>query len=733
MALSKRNLTGLLKDKLPARHWLMLAFTAILFGLVAMFVDLKPVVGENFFFSSNDPMFQESAKIDRIFPSGSQIIISVASPSISSDRYLARLAELTEQLRSVETVTSVVSLADGPKNFQDAEKSPFWKRLLIADNGRSSNVIVFASNRDNRLLVRRLEAIVDKFDTKNFRIQIAGAPYVAEMIRRNLRHDFHTFSLTSVLLFGGAMWLLFRSSKLTVGMLATCASAVLTTLLVQSMFGEKIGILTANLGTIVFVIALSHLVYMTFNWQTLSRQGKEDAHGLGAKAWRMTLPASFWSMICASLGFGSLLMVPAKPLRELGVGGVLGTVVALLCAYVMYPPFLNWAGPKETRMVVAEAGSRFWGRKFVRTSITAVLVSAGLSFGAMRLNTDPSLLDYFKKGKEPRVGLAYVDRNGGSNPLTLVISAANGGKLDTKDEYEKMWELQDALEDHKGVGTVLSLPVLMAEGHRHAFAFLFSWNHLLNIMNEPKHERVAGTFVTKDRRLAAFYLRMIERGRTKPRVEVVDDLRTIVRRHGFKLALVGGVYELQGSLAKLVASSLATGLCWLMVFFTGVAWIVGRSLRVAAAMIFSLSLVPICMLGGIGLLRVPVDIISAPATNVCIGMAIDSMVHLVFSVKRAQRDGQRGWSAWVAGRKEQWRGIVYSDAIIAAGFSIFALSNFPPTQRFGLVVVAGTAVDILVNLFLLPLLAGAEWRTHPTKTPSAQSSGVRSSERISRG
>jgi len=35
------------------------------------------------------------------------------------------------------------------------------------------------------------------------------------------------------------------------------------------------------------------------------------------------------------------------------------------------------------------------------------------------------------------------------------------------------------------------------------------------------------------------------------------------------------------------------------------------------------------------------------------------------------------------------------------------LSNFPPTQRFGLVVLAGLIVDILANLFVLPLLAGA--------------------------
>src|SRR5205814_9620761 len=128
-------------------------------------------------------------------------------------------------------------------------------------------------------------------------------------------------------------------------------------------------------------------------------------------------------------------------------------------------------------------------------------------------------------------------------------------------------------------------------------------------------------------------------------------------------------------------------------------------------MFASLILVPLSMLGGIGWFHVPVDIISAPATNVCIGIAIDSMVHLVVGVRRAQRDGKKGWAAWVVGREEQWRGIVYSDVIFAAGFAIFVLSDFPPTQRIGLVVLAGCVGDILATLFVLLLLGGAEWRS----------------------
>jgi predicted RND superfamily exporter protein len=384
--------------------------------------------------------------------------------------------------------------------------------------------------------------------------------------------------------------------------------------------------------------------------------------------------------------------------------------VALICAYVMYPPFLRWAVPRKSKLVELEPSRVFWSRRFVLLSLGVILLSAGLGLGLKRVNTDPSLLDYFKPYQELRDGLEYVDREGGSNPLTLVVSAADGSKLKADAAYQKLWMLQGALENHKDVGTVISLPTLLAEGDRTPFSFFLSYETLMRIMEKPEHARIAKSFVNEDRMQAVFLIRMVETRRDQYRLEVVNDLRSIVRKHGFKPVLVGGIYQLQGQLSKLVASSLVTGLFSLNALFILIAWIVVRSIRGALAMIVSLSLVPLCMLGGIGWLQVPMDVISAPATNVCIGVAIDSMIHLVFGVRRAQRDGKKGWDSWVAGREEQWRGIVYSDVIIAAGFAIFVLSDFPPTQRFGLVVLAGTIIDILANLFVLPLLGGGQWK-----------------------
>lgn len=219
---------------------------------------------------------------------------------------------------------------------------------------------------------------------------------------------------------------------------------------------------------------------------------------------------------------------------------------------------------------------------------------------------------------------------------------------------------------------------------------------------------------------------MNEQKRTEPRLAVVNHLREIVRRAGFRVILVGEIYELQGSLAKLVESSLIKGIFWLIVFFIVIAVIVARSVRGAAAMIVSLSFIPVCVLGAIGLLRISVDIISAPATNIA---SEGRRFHGSSDVRGQARSTKRKTRLGCLARRTA--GAMARHHFLRRHhrrrFAIFALSSFPPTQRFGLVVVAGTILDILANLFMLPLLGGSEWRNksrkqarHPEPIPAAQ-------------
>src|SRR5205809_3169472 len=168
---------GTLVSKIPlprAAHWWTLTITVLLLGLVAALVDLKPVVEENCFFSTRDPGFGQSRKIEQRFPSQPQLILADSSSDISSAGYLARIQKLTHEAQAIDGVTGVKSVTAGPKSFQDALASPFWSRLLIAKDRKSINVILFTEGRDPEKLIRRLEGIVHELDQKDFRIHIAG-------------------------------------------------------------------------------------------------------------------------------------------------------------------------------------------------------------------------------------------------------------------------------------------------------------------------------------------------------------------------------------------------------------------------------------------------------------------------------------------------------------------------------------------------------------------------------
>ena len=148
----------------------------------------------------------------------------------------------------------------------------------------------------------------------------------------------------------------------------------------------------------------------------------------------------------------------------------------------MYPAFLRWAVPRRSKIVEAEPTHAFWSRRFALLSLGVILLGAVLGLGLSKVNTDPSLMDYFKPNQPLRDGLEFVDRTGGSNPLTLVVSARDGSRLNTDEAYQKMWRLHGVLENEKDVGTVISLPTLLAEGDRMPFSFLISYKKMMEII-----------------------------------------------------------------------------------------------------------------------------------------------------------------------------------------------------------------------------------------------------------
>jgi predicted RND superfamily exporter protein len=332
----------------------------------------------------------------------------------------------------------------------------------------------------------------------------------------------------------------------------------------------------------------------------------------------------------------------------------------------------------------------------------AALLVVVFGTGVSRIDTDPSLLSYFAEGSTIREGLGQIDADGGSSTLDLVVADPGGSSVSDGSVYRRLEALQATLEADSAVGVVLSPTVLIDHARTIPLAGLLPVDLLLDLASSDALDNVALGYVSRDRDVARFSLRMRESG-AAPREDVIARLRSQVEAAGLHPVVVAGLYDLQAQLGRMIRSSLKIGIGGLLILFLGVAFVVSRSLRTAALMWTCLATIPIVILGAFGHARLAIDIIASPAANIALAIGADSMIHLVLRVRALAAAGVD--TPWPVAVTQIGRPVLGASAIIIAGFGIFALSSFPPTQRFGMAVIVGTVTAACMALLVLPHLA----------------------------
>ena len=681
-------------------QWLFVGLMVMSLFVVFRWVDLSPRVEADFFFSRDDPQLLASQEMARRFPTPELLIVRAAGSEIEGEAYRSKVRNLTTELAKLPGVISAYSVTT-----EDAPRSPLWGPLLLNEDGRSTNLIALVGEVEPATLVENLETVLTRFERPDFEIEVSGVPYLLELIRRNLLRDLIVFSSAALVIFGLLVAIVYRQWPIVLGTLTACLTACAVTISLIDVLSIGIGLLTANLAVIVFVLTLSHIVFLTANWKRVAAAG--GAPNAASAAVLITRWPSFWCMLTTFLGFSSLLVATAKPLRELGAAGAIGTVMAILIAYGVYPAFLRGirlkAAPAREVAGVRVNLFAIERAKVWLVGIAVVVVIAGL--GVPSLTTDPSLLSYFEPGSLLRDGLEAIDRDGGSSTLDIAFRDPDGDGINTDEADEKMWAVHDLLDSDFAVGGVIS-PVLLLEQARMApFAGLFSRVQLLRILESSAFGSVGLGYFTPDRSEGHFRLWMREGGRTERRSEVILRARGYVEESGLEVTLVGGQYELQDQLGRLIASSLRIGLGALLILFAGIALAVSGEVRIAAVMVACLTSIPLVVLGAMGHLGLPVDIIASPGANVALAMGVDSMIHLVVRGRQLMTEGAQGWAAWREARRQLWQPVLGATLIISTGFGIFGLSTFPPTQRFGVAVIIGTLTAATMALVAVPFAA----------------------------
>ncbi|MBZ0166716.1 MAG: hypothetical protein K8I00_07900, partial [Candidatus Omnitrophica bacterium] len=189
------------------------------------FVDMTPHVDNDFFFSTEDPNYQADIQISQLFErNDAQILISVTGDIFNAD-YRKRINYMTEIISRDPAVSTVKSITNGPKDIEDALKSPLWRRILIADNQKSTNIVVILNQAESPKLIPRIENLIAVLSADDFQVRISGFPYIVEQIRRHLLIDLNVFSGFAFLLFSVIIVLIFHSWRILLGMIITCINA----------------------------------------------------------------------------------------------------------------------------------------------------------------------------------------------------------------------------------------------------------------------------------------------------------------------------------------------------------------------------------------------------------------------------------------------------------------------------------------------------------------------------
>ena len=112
----------------------------------------------------------------------------------------------------------------------------------------------------------------------------------------------------------------------------------------------------------------------------------------------------------------------------------------------------------------------------------------------------------------------------------------------------------------------------------------------------------------------------------------------------------------------------------------------------------------IFILGFMGWMNIPLDMMTITIAAITIGIAVDDTIHYIHRFQSEFKLDGNYRNSVVRCHGSIGRAIYYTSITITVGFSILTLSNFIPTIYFGLLTGLAMILALLGDLLLLPLL-----------------------------
>ena len=594
---------------------------------------------------------------------------------------------------------------------------------------------VFTGTRQTQTIAR-IRGILDNY-RDDAQIYLGGAPMIADDLVTFVRSDLRTFSFGVVAFIIVALGLIFRKVRWVVLPLACCAVAGTIMVGILGLMDWRVTVVSSNFISLLMIITISLTLHLIVRYRELRAKRHYSNHDklLKHAVLSMFKPCVYTALTTA-VAFGTLIVSGISPIISFGWMMVMGMLASLIVVFIMFPAVMSLLPIDPTKLSpdlklnLTSALARLTDtlKNKVLYIYAGVLIFSVL--GLTRLEVENSFIDYFREKTEIFQGMTLFDRQlGGTLSFDLVVDLpvveddfddgfddSFGGSADadaywfTAPKMDLIKSIHTYLDDDPQTGKVLSFGAVIQLAEKlNAYEPIDGvlWAILYNRIPETLKESVLYPFVSIEENQLRFNVRVIESDPDLQRNELLQRIeRGVEEEFGFadEAVTVTGILVLYNNVLQRLFDSQILTLGVVMLVITLMFLVLFRSLKIALICIIPNAIAAIFVLGLMGWLGIPLDIMTITIAAISIGIGVDDTIHYMHRFKREfSRFGNYRKTMFFC-HDSIGRAMYFTSLTIVAGFSILALSNFIPTIIFGLLTSIAMLVALIGSLTLLPQL-----------------------------
>ena len=667
---------------------------------------------------------------------------------------------LQERLESFKTLKD--EGVDTERGFNEILNSPVFRNFVISEDGKTSGIIVYIKKDELKDIenksVQEIEDYKDTLKKKNHenitqirevikgygdigKIYLGGIPMITDDMMSFIKSDIIVFGLGVLLFIIATLWFIFRKLIWIIVPISSCFFSVLIMTGLLGLLGWKVTVISSNFIALMLILTMAMNIHMSTRFLQL----REDFPNLdNLKIIKMTTNKMFWPIIYTVLtticAFLSLVFSGIKPIIDFGWMMTLGLITSFIITFTLLPTLLSFMSNNKVK-VKEDTDSKitsFFGKIsinnksiiFLITSLIIILSVVGIS----KLEVENSFINYFNKNTEIYKGMKLIDEKlGGTTPLEVILKFPEniaiestqddefeswddeGGKDDekywfTKDKIEKIQNVHNYLDDLPAVGKVLSFSSIIevaTQLNNNKPLGTLEMGVLYSKIPESIKKDIIDPYISVKDNEARISLRIIDSQDGLRRNDLINQInydlenKLKLSKEEFKLA---GVLILFNNLLQSLFKSQILTLGLVMVGIFAMFMILFRNFKLSLIGVVPNFIAAFFILGIIGLLGIPLDMMTITIAAITIGIAVDNSIHYIYRFKEEFLKNKDYNKTLKVCHSTVGVAILNTSITIVFGFSILVFSKFIPTIYFGVFTGLAMLLAMISVLTLLPSL-----------------------------